>query len=259
MVSESTSSREQPLARIAHNPNRPISYFKVLSPRESRSGRAAWLAYNKRVAIKQQTSRGRSAEAPGWDLGACVFGSSRLELADFVHAVRHEPRTMRLIRWATAVGLLACLLGLLLLRTALRRSGWLLLGLGVLCFAAHDAPEQIARRWFARTPQQARNLRYTLNPQGLIVASDVTRQLYAWPDLYGFQPVPEALLVWVSAHLFLIIPKRAFSFDDLPRAIQEFERRVGAPPPLPRFWSWLLLAIALAVLLLALWNRFDPR
>ncbi len=196
---------------------------------------------------------------PGLNLDDCLFGSCTLTLTDFVHGVRYEPRTRRLIRMATGIGAVACVSGFLLMSSPQYPSGLLLLGLGVVCFAAHNAPEQVAQRWFAKTPGLARSLRYTLNPQGLIVSSELSQRLYAWPELYGFHQVPEALLVWVSGELFLIVPKRAFSERDLPKVIGQFETRVGAPPALPRFWSWLLLAVALAVVALSLWNRLDPR
>ncbi len=176
-----------------------------------------------------------------------------------MHAVKNEPRTAGLVRLATLLGALSCPAGLWLLSSSGARSGWVLLGLGMSCFAAHGAPEHIAQRWFAKTPEQARKPQYTLNPQGLIVVSDLSRQVYGWPELYGFQVVPEALLVWVSARLFLIIPKRAFSAHDLPRVIEQLERQVGAPPPLPRFWTWLFLAVALITLGLWLWDRLSPR
>jgi hypothetical protein len=192
-------------------------------------------------------------------LDDCLFGNCQLTLDDFIHGVRHEPRTRRLIRMATGIGAVACVSGFLLMSSPAYPSGLLLLGLGVMCFAAHNAPEQIAQRWFAKTPSQARGIRYTLNPQGLIVTSEVSQRLYAWPELQGFHELPEALLVWVSGELFLIIPKRAFSAEDLPAVIVKLEARVGAPPALPLFWSWLLLAVALAVGALTLWNRLDPR
>ena len=196
---------------------------------------------------------------PGLKLDDCFFGSCQLTLDDFIHGVRHEPRTRRLIRMATVIGAVACVSGFLLMSSPEYPSGLVLLGLGVVCFAAHNAPEQIAQRWFAKTPKQARSLRYTLNPQGLIVTSEVSQRLYAWPELYGFHELADALLVWVSGELFLIVPKRAFGASDLPEVIRQLEARVGAPPALPRFWSWLLLAVALAVAALALWNRLDPR
>jgi hypothetical protein len=139
------------------------------------------------------------------------------------------------------------------------RTGWVALGLGMACFAAHNAPEVIAQRWFAKTPEHARSLKYTLNPQGLIVTSDVSQQFYCWLELYGFEAVPEALLVWVSPQLFLIVPKRAFRPEDLARVLEQFDEHVGAPPRLPRFWSWMLVAIALAMAGLMLWNWLDPR
>lgn len=196
---------------------------------------------------------------PGLNLSECLFGACRLELTDFTHAVRHEPRTQQLIRLATALGATACLAGAWLMTTPDYRSGMALFGVGVLCFAAHNAPEHIAQRWFTKTPRGARDLRFTLNPHGLIVASEVSQQMYSWPALHGFQQVPDALLVWISGQLFIIIPKRAFSREELPKVIAQLEREVGAPPAPPRFWSWLLLGAALVWGALWAWDRLVPR
>jgi hypothetical protein len=57
----------------------------------------------------------------------------------------------------------------------------------------------------------------------------------------------------------LILPKRAFKPEDVPRVAARFEREVGAPPELPRYWSWLLLSGGAALALLWLWNRLSPR
>lgn len=196
---------------------------------------------------------------PGWDLSECLFGACRLELTDFTHAIRHEPRTQQLIQLATGIGAAACLAGMWVMTTPNYRSGVLLFGIGVVFFAAHNAPDHIAQRWFAKTPRGARDLRYTLNPQGLIVASELSQQSYAWPALQGYKQAPDSLLVWVSGQLFVIIPKRAFKPLELPRVIERFEREVGAPPVLPRFWSWLLLGIVLTLGGLWLWNWLAPR
>ncbi len=196
---------------------------------------------------------------PGLNLDECSFGSCQLGLGDFVHAVSHEPRTRQLIRSATYAGALSSTLGIWQMTTPSYRTGLVLFGVGILCFAAHSAPEQIATRWFAKTPRAARSLRYTLNPEGLISVSEVSHQVYPWHALLGYHQAPEAFLVWVSSQLFLIIPKRAFQAADLPKVIERFERELGAPPRLPRFWSWLLLAVASACLGLWLWNRLAPR
>lgn len=196
---------------------------------------------------------------PGLNLSECLFGACRLELTDFAHAVRHEPRTRELIRLATAVGAAACLGGVWLMTTPDYRSGVLLFGLGVVCFAAHNAPDHIAQRWFAKTPRGARDLRYTLNAQGLIVATEVSQQSYAWPALQGYQQAPDSLLVWVSSQLFIIIPKRAFKAPELPQVIERLEHEVGGPPVLPRFWLWLLLGVVLTFGGLWSWNLLAPR
>lgn len=200
------------------------------------------------------------AARPGLDFADCTFGKSVLELRDFVHAIRNEPRTRGLIRSATVVAVLSCAGGLWLMNGPRSVAGLALVAFGLVCFAAHQAPDHIAQRWFEKTPTAARNVRYTINPRELIVASDVSQQAYGWRSIVGYHEAPDVLLIWVSVQLFLIVPKRAFSTDDLPRVLAELERQeLGGPPELPRFWSWLLLAAALGGIGLVLWNRLSPR
>jgi hypothetical protein len=194
-----------------------------------------------------------------WALDDALFGQCRLGLEDFARAVRQEPRTRRLVTLAMASGAGGVGVGAWLIASAHGRLGALVCGLGLACFAAYHLPDQIARRWFARTPPAARLVKYTLGSQGLIVASEAARELYEWHRLYGYQQVPDSFLIWVSSRLFLIVPKRAFGSADLARVSQQLEQRLGAPPRLPRFWSWLALASVLAALGLALWNHLSPR
>ena len=188
-----------------------------------------------------------------------VFGHCRLGLEDFAHAIRHEPRTLALMRLSMGCGVAAAVAGAGLTRTSHARAGWVLLGLGLACFAAYHLPDRIAQRWFARTPPGARLVKYTLGAQGLIVASELSRELHPWSKLEGFRQVPDSFLIWVSSKLFVIVPKRAFSPADLPRVVAQLEQRIGAPPALPRFWSTLGIAIVLAAAGLGLWNWLSPR
>ena len=194
-----------------------------------------------------------------WALDDAVFGHCRLGLEDFALAVRQEPRTRRLLMLAMALGAAAVGAGLVLISRGRGRLGALVCGLGLACFAAYHVPDQIARRWFVRTPPAARLVKYTLGAQGLIVASEASRELHEWSRLYGYQQVPDSFLIWVSAKLFLIVPKRAFAAADLARVTERLEQQLGEPPHLPRFWSWLGLAVLGALLGLALWNRLSPR
>jgi hypothetical protein len=196
---------------------------------------------------------------PGLDLEDCCFGSCSLTLADFTNAIRHEPHTRQLLRWATRVGAVSLPLGVWLMTTPSFGVGLGAFVLGVGCFAAHNAPEQAAARWFAKTPREARSVRYTLSAAGLIVVSDAAHQSYAWRSLEGFHEAPEVFLVWVSSRSFLIVPKRAFAPAELPRIAARFAGEVGAPPALPPFWSWLALAVLLVLLSLVLWNHLAPR
>jgi hypothetical protein len=196
---------------------------------------------------------------PGLDLEDCSFGSCSLSLADFTHAIRYEPRTRQLLRWANLIGAVSLPLGVWLMTTPAFGMGLGAFVLGVACFAAHGAPEQAAARWFAKTPREARSVRYTLSAAGLIIVSDAARESHPFRSLEGFHEAPEAFLVWVSSRSFLIVPKRAFVPEELPRIAARFESEVGAPPALPPFWSWLALAVVLALLALVLWNHFAPR
>ena len=188
-----------------------------------------------------------------------VFGHCRLVLEDFAHAIRHEPRTRSLMRLCMGCGATAGVGGAWLTRTEHARAGWVLLGVGLACFAAYHLPDRIAQNWFARTPPGARLVKYTLGAQGLIVASELSPELHPWSKLEGFQQAPDSFLIWVSAKLFVIVPKRAFAAADLPRVLAQLEQRIGAPPTLPRFWSRLGIFALLALVALGLWNWLSPR
>jgi hypothetical protein len=196
---------------------------------------------------------------PRLDLDECSFGACTLTLGDFAHAIRHEPRTRSLLRWATVIGTVGTALGIWLMTTPDVATGVGALVLGLSCFAAHNAPDQAASRWFQKTPREARSLRYTVNPEALIVVSDVSRGVYQFRSLEGYFQAPESFLLWVNRRSFLILPKRAFKPEDVPRVAERFEREVGAPPELPRYWTWLLLSGGVALGLLWLWNRLSPR
>jgi hypothetical protein len=196
---------------------------------------------------------------PGFDPDGCAFGSSSLTLSDFAHAIRHEPRTRTLLRWATTIGAAGTGLGIWLLATADVVPGASALVLGLSCFAAHNAPDQAASRWFQKTPREARSLRYTVSADELIVISDVSRRAYPWHTLEGYHEAPESFLLWVNQRSFLIVPKRAFAEQDVAKVAARLASEVGAPPELPRLWSWVLISGAAALLLLWLWNRLVPR
>jgi hypothetical protein len=192
-------------------------------------------------------------------LDAAVFGQCRLGLEDFAHAVRHEPRTARLLQAALGLGAVCALAGMLCLSGRHRVLGWSLLGMGITAFASHHLPDSIAQRWFAKLPAAARLVKYTLGPSGLIVASELAREVHAWRALVGYREVPDSFLIWVSSKHFLIVPKRAFAVEDLPRVSTYLEREIGAPPELPRFWLWLGAAIVLGGVALGAWNWLSPR
>jgi len=196
---------------------------------------------------------------PGLDLADCSFGGCTLRLGDFAHAIRNEPRTRMLLRWATVIGAVGTVLGIWLLTTEDVATGVGALVLGLSCFAAHNAPDQAASRWYQKTPREARSLRYTVNPDALIVVSDVSQGAYQFRSLEGYFQTSESFLLWVNSRSFLIVPKRAFKPEDVPRIAARLQREVGAPPELPRYWTWLLLSGAAALALLWLWNRLLPR
>jgi hypothetical protein len=194
-----------------------------------------------------------------FDLAECAFGGCTLTLADFAHAIRNEPRTRTLLRWATAIGAAGTAIGIGLMTTTDVAVGVGALVLGLACFAAHNAPDHAASRWFEKTPREARSLRYTINAEALIVVSDASRRAYPLRSLEGYHQAPDSFLLWVNSRSFLILPKRAFGSDDQAKLAERFEREVGAPPELPRYGSWLLLSGAAALALLWLWNRVSPR
>jgi YcxB-like protein len=206
-----------------------------------------------------QNARVPESPPPSFDLDDCAFGSVSLTLGDFAHAIRHEPRTRALLRWATAIGATGTALGIWLITTPDVATGVGALVLGLSCFAAHNAPDHAASRWFQKTPLEARSLRYTVKADELIVVSDVSRHTYPWHALEGYHEAPDAFLLWVNQRSFLILPKRAFAPGDVTKVAARLSSEVGAPPELPRFWSWLLISGAAALAVLWLWNRLAPR
>ena len=196
---------------------------------------------------------------PGLDLDECSFGQCTLTLGDFAHAIRHEPRTRTLLRWATLIGAVGTALGIWLMTTPDVATGVGALVLGLSCFAAHNAPDQAASRWFQKTPRDARSLRYTVNPEALIVVSDVSQGVYQFRSLEGYFQAPDSFLLWVNGRSFLIVPKRAFNPEDVPKVAARLQHEVGAPPELPRYWTWLLVSGGVALGVLWLWNRLAPR
>ena len=77
--------------------------------------------------------------------------------------------------------------------------------------------------------------------------------------MYGQYQTSESFLVWIDARSFLILPKRAFEPQVLPRVAARLERELGGAPPLSGFWSLLLGCVALILGLLWLWNWAAPR
>lgn len=188
-----------------------------------------------------------------------VFGACELTLADFCDAVRHEPRTRRFVRLATVAGLALGALGVTRLEASHTTQGFALLGLGMLAMLAHNAPEHIASRWYARTPAKARALRYTLSPRGLVVVSELSNAFHAWESLYGFSEGPYTFLVWLDSRVFVIIPKRAFSPADTARAAALLRAHVGDKPSDAIAWLPLLVALGAGALAYALWSWLSPR
>jgi len=201
----------------------------------------------------------RASGRPQSGIGDCLFGRCTLVLDDFVKAIRHEPRTRVVLRWATLGGALSTPLGIWLLTASRLWSGLVALALGLACFAAHNAPEHAAARWYRQTPARARSMRFTLNADALILTSDISSRAYPWRSLLGQHQTAEAFLVWIDARSFLIVPRRAFEPNDLPRVAERLERELGGAPPLSPFWSLLIASVALILALLGLWNWAAPR
>jgi hypothetical protein len=188
-----------------------------------------------------------------------VFGGCLLTLADYTHAIAHEPRTRRFINIALGLGLCLAGLGVALLARHRTLQGAALLLLGLFSTVAHNAPEHIAGRWYAKTPPKARSVKYTLNPQGLVIVSELSKEFQPWVKLQGLSEAPETFMVWLDEKVFVIIPKRAFSGADVARASELLRSRLGEKQrdPRPLIPLWLVALLGLAALLL--WNWLWPR
>jgi hypothetical protein len=195
---------------------------------------------------------------PGLRFADSVFGNCLLSLSDFQDAVTHEPRTRRFVHVALGLGVCAGAAGVALLSQKRSVQGVALLALGFAATLAYNVPEVVAGRWFSKTPPQARAVKYTLNPQGLVVVSEAAKRFHPWAELEGLSEGPATFLVWVDDKRYLVIPKRAFATPDVERAAKLFRSHLAAPrkarPAVP---LWLVAALGLALLLL--WNWLSPR
>jgi YcxB-like protein len=203
------------------------------------------------------------AEPPDTRSGApfddSVFGACLLTLADFSHAIAHEPRTRRFVQIGLGIGLCLGGGGVVLLARHRTLQGGALLALGLFAMLAYNAPEHIAGRWYAKTPPKARALKYTLNPQGLVVVSELSLEFHPWVKLYGLSEAPETFMVWLDEKVFIVLPKRAFAAGDVERARALLRSRLGekqrSPRPLVPLWLVALLGVAA----LLVWNWLWPR
>ena len=93
---------------------------------------------------------------------------------------------------------------------------------GLLAFATWNLPEIIAKRWFDKTTAETREFKYTLAERGLIVSSAGSSAMYDYTGLAGYCECPESYLVWLTDSRFLIVPKRSFDTQDLPRVGKVF-------------------------------------
>lgn len=188
-----------------------------------------------------------------------VFGACLLTLADFSHAIAHEPRTRRFVRAALGLGLGLAAIGVLLLARHRTLQGAVLLGLGLFAMVAYNAPEHIAGRWYQRTPPKARAVKYTVGPQGLVIVSELSKEFHPWNKLHAVGEAPDTFMIWLDEKLFVVVPKRAFAPDDVARVSKLLLSRLGAKQrePRPLLPLWLVAVLGAAALLL--WNWLFPR
>jgi hypothetical protein len=188
-----------------------------------------------------------------------VFGACLLTLADFSHAIAHEPRTRRFVRAALGLGLCLAATGVILLARQRTLQGAVLLGLGLFSTVAYNAPEHIASRWYQRTPAKARAVKYTLSPQGLVIVSELSKEFHPWTELHALGEAPDTFMIWIDEKLFVVVPKRAFAPDDVGRASKLLLSRLGEKQrdPRPLLPLWLVAVLGAAALLL--WNWLFPR
>jgi YcxB-like protein len=188
-----------------------------------------------------------------------IFGACLLTLADFSHAIAHEPRTRRFVRAALALGLCLAGVGVVLLSRHRTLQGAVLLGLGLFAMVGYNAPEHIASRWYQRTPPKARSVKYTLNPQGLVIVSELSKEFHPWAKLQAVGEAPDTFMIWLDEKVFVVMPKRAFSAADVARVSALLFARLGAKQRDPRPLIPIWLVALLGVVALLLWNWLFPR
>ncbi len=193
------------------------------------------------------------------DTEAPIFGGCTLVLGDFRQGVQREPAARSLLRAANLLSA-ACLLGALALYSRGRSGSAVAMGVvGALLLGAHNVIDAVAVRWYQKTPEHARSLRFTLSSSQLIVASGGEVRAYEWRRVHAQVETANLFLVWISPKLFLIVPKRAFEAAELDAVRARLRRSAGSRPPATFSTYPYALLIAGGLLALWLWNTLAPR
>jgi len=199
-----------------------------------------------------------SASSPDYEWE--IEGRARLTHADFLDAWLYVPafRTVWLYAAFFPFGLGLMVLGSPVpARDWLPQVPWLVLGAPLTILAIWWWRRRWAEASFTRIG--SRQLTFRLDHQGLHVDSSLGRQKYPWAQLVQPIETKQGLLLPTSATQLLLLPKRAFSADDLQdvtRLLGELPARRGSNPPLLRL---VLLWAAVVTLLLVAFRLFVAR
>jgi len=173
-----------------------------------------------------------------------IEGRVRLDTADYLQAWFYVPefRTIWMYLLFLPFGFALMVVGSPLpWRSWLSDAPWMLGAVPIGAVAAWVYRQHWAAASFARIgPQQ---ISYRFDAEGLQVSSSRDRRSLKWAALSGSTETRHAFLVFLTGSQFFLMPKRAFSADDLPELAQllgAIPKRATRGRALRTFGIWLL-------------------
>lgn len=192
-----------------------------------------------------------------------IEGSTRLELRDVEEGLGSLPRA-RIARW---LGILAPVLaaGIFAYRWEEQRDRVMLGTVAALLLLSllflRNPTKRLARRVFASLDEEAQKLQIRVDSEGIHLESSGNQTLLSWPQIWHVTESRKTMLVFMSRTDAQIVPKRAFSSDDL-REFQAWVRSSVVPrdepwltPDLRRRLTIWLVIVTVVTIFMAVANR----
>ena len=112
-----------------------------------------------------------------------------------------------------------------------------------------------------RPPARELDTTYELDASGYAISTPSSTARTAWQAVHHVREVESAFLIYVTPHVQMVWPKRAFADSDVPRVRALLQAHVVPKGSKDRtkLWSWLLTVLILVGLFVYNFIRTPPR